>query len=87
MDFWASITVIVIIIVSGDVLKKVSKSLRVFKLRKIHKKEIDALKSRINDLENFPGQDIEKRIQAIESIVVDPEYDLKMKFKKFLEEK
>ena len=87
MDFWTFITVIVIIIVSGDVVKKVSKSLLVFKLRKIHKKEIDALKSRVNELENYPGQEIEKRLQAIESIVVDPEYDLKMKFKKLLEEK
>ncbi|MGD9159723.1 MAG: hypothetical protein PVG39_15015 [Desulfobacteraceae bacterium] len=87
MDFWTFITVIVIIIVSGDVVKKVSKSLLVSKFRNIHKKEIDDLKSRVNELEKYPGQDIEKRLQAIESIVVDPEHELKMKFKKLLEEK
>ncbi len=87
MDFWTSITVIVVIIVSCDVVKKLSKSLLVSEVSEIYKKEIEALKSRVNELENYTGQKIEKRLQAIESIVVDPERDLQVKFDKVVDEK
>jgi hypothetical protein len=51
--------------------KKISKCLLASEVSEIHKKEIDALKSRVNELENYPGQEIEKRLLTIESIVVD----------------
>ena len=87
MDFWTFITVIVIIVVFSDTLKNIFKSLQVHRLKKENRKEIDELIRRLNELENYPRQEIEKRLQAIESIVVNPEYDLKKNFKKLLEEK
>lgn len=87
MDFWTFVTTIVIIIVSGDVIKNLFNSLHVYKANKINIKEIDNMKRRVNDVDSYSKQIIEKRLQAIESIVVDTEYDLKMKFKKLLEEK
>ena len=50
--------------------------------------EIDDLKQRLYDLENSLGiKGIEKRLQALETIVVDSDYQLSMKFKRELEEK
>ena len=87
MDFWTFITIIVIIFVFRDTLRNIFKSFLAHRLKEENKKEIDELRRRLNEVEKYPGIEIEKRLQAVESIVVDPEYDLKMKFKKLLEKK
>lgn len=74
------------IFVSGNIRNKANIELQVGKLREITKKEIDDLKQPVNELEKFSQKGIEKRLQTIETIVVDDDYHLTMKFKKLLED-
>ena len=85
MDFWTFITIIVIIVISGNVRKKADIALQADKVRETTEKEIDDLKQRVNKLEKFSKKGVEKRLQAIETIVVDSDYQLNMKFKKMIE--
>ena len=39
----------------------------------------------MDELDNYTKYRIEKRLQAIETIVVDSEYNLDMKFKRMIE--
>ena len=47
---------------------------------------MDDLTLRVNELEKLPKKSIEKKLQAIETIVVDSDYHLTMKFKELLED-
>jgi hypothetical protein len=86
MDFWTFVTIVVIIVVLGHVRNKADIGLQTNKVREVTKKEIDDLKQRVNDLEKLSNKVIEKRLQAIETIVVDSDYHLTMKFRELLEE-
>ena len=86
MDLWTFVTIIVIIVVSGNVKNKAYMGLQADKVRRVMEKEIDDLKQRVNELEEFSKKGIEKRLQAIETIVVDSDYHLTMRFKKVLED-
>ena len=85
MNFWTFIIVIVIIIVAGDVIKKALKGPQTNKSGTTTEKEIEKLKIRIDELNNFTLHRIEERVQAIETIVVSSEYNLDMKFKRMIE--
>ena len=83
MNLWTFICIIVIIGVAGDAFKKVSKGSRSRKDNEADKQKLKELTLRINKLENRSDiKEIEKRLQALESIVVDDDYMLDMKFKK-----
>jgi hypothetical protein len=86
MDFWTFITIVVIIVILGNFRNKADIALQANKVREATKKEIDDLKQRVNELEKLPKKGIEKRLQAIETIVVDSDYYLTMKFKELLED-
>ena len=86
MHFLTFVTLIVIIIVAGDVLKKSLKGSQTNNAGKTTDKEIEELKLRIDELDNYTKHKIERRLQAIETIVVDSEYNLEMKFKEILED-
>ena len=86
MDFWTFITIVVIVVILGNVKNKADMELHANKVREAAKKEIDDLKQRVNDLEKFSKKGIEKRLQAIETIVVDNDYQLTMKFKELLDD-
>lgn len=86
MDFWTFITIVVIIVIFGNIRNKADIDLKATKVREATKKEIDDLKQRVNDLEKFSKKGIEKRLQAIETIVVDNDYQLTMKFKELLDD-
>ena len=86
MDFWTFITIVVIVVILGNVKNKADIGLQADKVREAVKKEIDDLKQRVNDLEKFSKKGIEKRLQAIETIVVDNDYQLTMKFKELLDD-
>ena len=85
MAFWTFVILIVIIIVAGDVVKKALKVSQANNAGKTIDKEIEELKVRIDKLDNHTKRRIEKRLQAIETIVVDSEYNLEMKFKRMIE--
>ncbi len=88
MDVWTFVVIIVSIVVAGDVLRKALQGLQFRKANKVLKQEIEDLKRRVDELEHQAGKkEIEKRLQAIEKIVVDGEYDLNMRIKKALEDK
>ena len=86
MDFWTFITIVVIIVILGNVRNKADIDLKATKVREATKKEIDDLKQRVKELERFSKKGIEKRLQAIETIVVDSDYHLTMKFKELLDD-
>ena len=86
MDFWTFITIVVIIVILGNVRNKADIDLKATKVREATKKEIDDLKQRVKELEIFSKKGIEKRLQAIETIVVDSDYHLTMKFKELLDD-
>ena len=86
MDFWTFITIIVIIVIFGNARNKAYIELQVNKMRENTRKEIEDLRQRVNELEKLPEKGIEKRLQAIETIVVDSDYHLTMKFKELIQE-
>ena len=88
MDFLTFILILVIIGAFKDVIKIRYQRSYSDKSGKVIYQEIDDLKQRLYDLENSLGiKGIEKRLQALETIVVDSDYQLSMKFKRELEEK
>ena len=88
MDLWTFIIILVIIGAFKDVIKRKYQESHSDKTGNAIDQEIDDLKQRIHKLENqLSIENIEKRLQAIETIVVDNDYQLNMKFKRELEEK
>ena len=85
MDFWTFSTIVVIVVVLGNIRNNAAIGKNADKESAVMKKEIDDLKQRVNEFEKFSKKGIEKRLQAIESIVVDSDYHLTMKFKELLE--
>ena len=85
MHFLTFVILIVIIIAAGDVIKKAFKGSQTGNAGKISDIEIEELKIRLDELENYTKYKIEKRLQAVETIVVDREYNLEMKFKREIE--
>ena len=85
MDFWTFLTIVVIVIVLSTIRNNTVIGRKANRESAVMKKEIDDLKQRVNELEIFSKKGIEKRLQAIESIVVDSDYHLTMKFKELLE--
>lgn len=86
MDFWTFITIAMIIYVLDNVRSKADRGFQTNTVREVTKKEIDDLKQRVNELEKFSKISIEKRHRAVETIVVDSDYHLTMKFKELLED-
>ena len=86
MDFWTFVILIVIIIVAGDIVKKALYSYRVNGSEKSAEKEIEKIKVQMDELDNYTKYRIEKRLQAIETIVVSSEYNLDMKFKRLVDD-
>lgn len=84
MTIWIFVALILVIIVSGDVVKKALKGSQSNNAGDTTDKEIEELKSRMDELDNYMKNKIEKRLQAIETIVVDSEYNLEMKFKRVI---
>ena len=84
MHFFSFVALIVIIIVAGDVIKKAFKESQNNNAGKTTDKEIEELKLRLDELDEYTKHKIEKRLQAIETIVVDREYNLEMKFKRVI---
>ena len=83
MNLWTFLCVIIIIGVTGDALKKAFQGSRTRKDGGIESQKIKDLTRRINELENrTDSKEIDKRLQALESIVVDEDYILDRKFKK-----
>lgn len=87
MDFWTFIIIIVIIGAFKDVLKRKYQTSRSVVAGKGIDQEIYDLKQRIEELENLANtKRIEKRIQALETIITDSDYYLDRKFKKVFRE-
>ena len=84
MNLFTFVILIVIITVSGDILKKALKGSQNDNAGKTTDNEIEELKLRLDELDNYMKHKIEKRLQAIETIVVDREYNLEMKFKRVI---
>ena len=83
MNLWTFFCIIVIIGVTGDALKKIFQGGRSGKGNAAERQKIEDLTLRINALENSTDiRELKKRLQALESIVVDGDYILDMKFKK-----
>ena len=83
MNLWTFFCVIIIIGVTGDALKKAFQGSRSGRDAGIESQKIKELARRISELENRTNfNEIEKRLQALESIVVDEDYVLDRKFKK-----
>ena len=87
MSFWTFVGIIIIINIIGDVLKKALQGNRFKKANEITNRRIEALLRRIDELESLADiRGIEKRLQALEAIVVDDEYILNRKFKRAMGE-
>ena len=84
MDLWTFVILIVIIIVAGDVVKNALKGSQANNPEKNTGKEIEKIKLRIDELDRYIKYRIEQRLQAIETIVVDSEYNLDIKFKRMI---
>ncbi|MBN2418966.1 MAG: hypothetical protein JXL81_06245 [Deltaproteobacteria bacterium] len=83
MNLWTFICIIIIIGVIADLLKKIIQGSQNRIKSGPERQKIDELIQRINNLESRKDlKAIEKRLQALESIVVDSDYVLDMKFKK-----
>ena len=83
MDLWTFIIIIVAINAFRDVIKKKHQTSQTKSTEKYLPQEIDDLKKRIENLENHSNiKRIEKRLQALETIVTDGDYCLERKFKK-----
>ena len=85
MNFFTFVILIVMIVVAGDLVKKAFKGSQPNNVGKTTDKEIKELKLRLDELDHYMKHKIEKRLQAIETIVVDREFNLEMKFKRELE--
>ena len=85
MNFWTFIILIVIIFVSGDVVKKALKESQANNSGTTSDNEIEKLKVRMDELNNYTKHRIEERLQAIETIVVSSEYNLDIKFKRLID--
>lgn len=82
MSIWTLICIIIIISVSGSALRKAFQGLQIKKANELSAEKINDLLRRIDELENQSGiHGIERRLQALEAIVVDDEYILKKKFR------
>lgn len=87
MNFWTFVGIIIIIGVIGDALKKALQGISFKKANESTSQKIEELRRRINDLEGQADiKEIEKRVQALEAIVVDDDYILSRKFKKAMGE-
>jgi len=86
MNFFTFVILIVIITVLGDIIKKAFKGSQTENAGKTTDNEKEELKARIDELESYMKHQIDKRLQAIETIVVDSEFNLEMKFKREIEE-
>lgn len=84
MHLLTFVILVVIIIVAGNVVKKAFKGSQTDNAGKTTDNEIEEFKLRLDELENYIKHKIEKRLQAIETIVVDREYNLEMKFKRVI---
>lgn len=83
MNLWTFIFIIIIIGATGDAFKKAFQGYQSRKGNEVDRQKIKELAQRVNELENSSGiKVIERRLQALESIVVDGDYILDMKFKK-----
>ena len=83
MNLWTFFCIIIIIGVTGDALKKAFQGCRSRKDNEVERQKIMELTRRVQELEKMTDtKNIEKRLQALESIVVDEDYILDMKFKK-----
>ena len=83
MNPWTFICIIIIIGVTGDALKKIFHGSQTRKNTELDRQKIKELTQRIIELENRTDlKGIERRLQALESIVVDKDYELNMKFKR-----
>ena len=83
MNLWTFFCIIIIIGVTGDALKKAFQGNQARKDSDADIQKIRELTRRVNELENRTDTiEIERRLQALESIVVDEEYILNKKFKK-----
>ena len=83
MSFWTFICVIILIGVAGDALKKAFQGFQSGKKSSSDRQYIAELTRRINELEKRSDlEEFERRLQALEAIVVDSDYILNMKFKR-----
>ena len=83
MNLWTFLCVIIIIGVIGDALKKAFQGVQSKKDKDSETIKINELMQRISELENRSDiKVLEKRIEALETIIVDSDYILDMKFKK-----
>lgn len=83
MNLWTFFCIIIIIGVTGEALKKAFQGSQSRKESESDRQVIKELTRRISELENREDiKKIEKRLQALESIVVDEDYELDRKFKK-----
>jgi hypothetical protein len=83
MNFWTFICIIIVIGVAGDAVKKAFHGSSSKKDLEIDRQAVKELTRRINELEKRTDfEQIERRVQALESIMVDGDYVLDMKFKK-----
>jgi len=83
MNLWTFFCIIIIIGVTGEALKKASQGSRSRKDIEADRQVLNELTRRISELENKAEiKEIEKRLQALETIVVDEGYELDRKFKK-----
>ena len=88
MDIWTFIIILVVIGTFKDVIKIKYQRSNSDKTTKTYEQEIHDLKKRICSIEKRHDiEKIEKRLQALETIVVDSDYQLDMKFKRELEDK
>ena len=83
MNPWTFICIIILIGVTGDALKKIFHGSQAMKDNAADRQKIKELTQRIIELESRTDMKrIERRLQVLESIVVDKDYELDMKFKK-----
>ena len=83
MNFITFIFIIIIIGVTGDAVKKALQGYNSGKTEKEESQQIVELTRRINELEKRTDtKSLEKRLQALEAIVVDEEFTLNRKFRR-----
>ena len=88
MDIWTFIIILVVIGTFKDVIKIKYQRSNSDKTTKTYEQEIHDLKKHICSIEKRHDiEKIEKRLQALETIVVDSDYQLNLKFKRELEGK
>ncbi len=83
MDLWTFIIIIVLINMVKDIIIKKNQNKKFNNTENHLVQEIDDLKQRIEELEKLSTTaGMEKRIQALETIVTDGDYCLEKKFRK-----